>query len=50
MYRTVVNATAFQSNSVLDIGEPVRDYARVRNADPRLWHSLYHGRSLSGHV
>ena len=29
LYRTTVNATLLQANAVLDIGEPVRDYARV---------------------
>ncbi|CAL8469886.1 g9428 [Coccomyxa elongata] len=29
LYRTTVNATSLQANAVLDIGEPVRDYARV---------------------
>ncbi|KAK9915942.1 hypothetical protein WJX75_006251 [Coccomyxa subellipsoidea] len=29
LYRTTVNATSLTANAVLDIGEPVRDYARV---------------------
>lgn len=29
LYRTVVGGAALDGNSVLDIGEPVRDYAKV---------------------
>ncbi len=30
LYRTVVAGAALDGNSVLDIGEPVRDYAQAR--------------------
>ena len=29
MYRTVIKGSELQGTAVLDIGEPVRDYARV---------------------
>ena len=41
LYRTKVPAGALNGRSVLDIGEPVRDYAKVRRDPWACWACLF---------